>query len=478
MRLPLPRLRSLQNRLALLFVAITALAFAVVIFFFLPQLKSRLEQQRLQDLVRTTTTSAPRLEAVIGRNITGPQLDELVRAVADAATARVTLLGVQESSGTPRAQFYVISDSNAERTVPLDTALAARALALRGPGGSAATRRHETGEVAKPLFYRGRAAWIAIYTRPFTDADEVVSLVRNRLLEASGAALLVALVSGFFVARALTRRVKRLEAAARDIAVGRPATPLPVDSADELGRLTEAFNEMQLQLARVDRARKEFIANASHELRTPIFSLAGFVELLQNERLDAATREEFLDTMREQVERLQKLSVDLLDLSRLDAGSLEIEPEEVDLGELAIGVANEFRPAIAQHRTHLDLKLPQEEVEAICDRERVAQIMRILLDNALRHTPEGTNVTVSANRNNGAAEFAVADTGPGVDPAARSQLFERFYTADAARGSGLGLAIARELAERMNGSIELNSRPGRTVFTLALPIPDDGGQAA
>jgi signal transduction histidine kinase len=95
--------------------------------------------------------------------------------------------------------------------------------------------------------------------------------------------------------------------------------------------------------------------------------------------------------------------------------------------------------------------------------------MRILLDNALRHTPEGTAVTVSAEQSNGAAELTVADSGPGIDPAARSQLFERFYTADAARGSGLGLAIARELAERMEGRIELMSRPGRTVFTLALP---------
>jgi len=155
-----------------------------------------------------------------------------------------------------------------------------------------------------------------------------------------------------------------------------------------------------------------------------------------------------------------------------------VESEEVDLGELAVGVTNEFRPALVQHQTHLDLRLPDEQVEAICDRERVVQIMRILLDNALRHTPEGTDVTVSANRNNGAAEFAVADAGPGVDPAARSQVFERFYTADAARGSGLGLAIARELAERMNGTIELSSRPGQTVFTLALPIPDGGGQAA
>ena len=107
-----------------------------------------------------------------------------------------------------------------------------------------------------------------------------------------------------------------------------------MDSDDELGQLTRTFNEMQEQLRQVDVARKEFIATASHELRTPIFSLAGFVELLQDEDLDEETRREFLETMSEQVARLQKLSVDLLDLSRLDAGSIELESESVDLAEL------------------------------------------------------------------------------------------------------------------------------------------------
>jgi signal transduction histidine kinase len=109
-------------------------------------------------------------------------------------------------------------------------------------------------------------------------------------------------------------------------------------------------------------------------------------------------------------------------------------------------------------------------VDATCDRERVAQIMRILLDNALRHTPEGTPVTVTAGVVAGSAEVAVTDRGPGIDPSTVGQLFERFYTGDKARGSGLGLAIARELAERMGGRIVLDSVPGRTTFSLALPI--------
>jgi signal transduction histidine kinase len=470
-----PRLRSLQNRLALLFFAITALGFAAVIFFFLPQLQTQLQKQRLADLRRATVSKGSRLQLVIGRDIDEQHLNEYVRAVGDSANARLTVLGVQLSSTGPPL-FYPISDSNAEPLVVPDYELAARAFRLHRVTQTVSKRTHGTVEVATPLIYRGRPSWIAIYSRQ-SDAAEIVRLVRTRLLEASAVALLIAVISGFFVARALANRVSRLERAARAVAAGRQVRPLPVESDDELGRLTRAFNEMQEQLARVDRARKEFIANASHELRTPIFSLGGFVELLQDEQLDAETRDEFLRSMREQVDRLQKLAVDLLDLSRIDAGSLQLNPEEVDIGELAHAVAAEFRPAVARHRTELELELPDREIAALCDRERVAQIMRILLDNALRHTPEGTTVTVSADQQNGAAELTVADSGPGIEPAARQQVFERFYTADAVSGSGLGLAIARELAERMDGSIEVLSRPGRTVFKLELPVYRESGPA-
>ena len=144
--------------------------------------------------------------------------------------------------------------------------------------------------------------------------------MRERLLIATLAALLLALIGGYLVAQALARRVRRIEMAAAEMAEGRFIEPLPVDSRDELGQLTHTFNEMQEQLRQVDVARKEFIATASHELRTPIFSLGGFVELLQDEDLDEDTRREFLDTMSEQVARLQKLSVDLLDLSRARCG--------------------------------------------------------------------------------------------------------------------------------------------------------------
>ncbi|MEA2431623.1 MAG: hypothetical protein QOI19_2096 [Thermoleophilaceae bacterium] len=473
MKLRLRPLRSLRNRLALLFFAVTAVALAVVVFFFLPRLESQIVGQKLGELRKAAAGAAPRLEQVIGSEVTAKGVTALVRGISDRTNSRVTLLGVQQSTTRTVPRFYVITDSNESTDVQPDWGLATKAVHRRSRSSPPSAVRGAIGEVAVPLFYAGRADWVAVFSRDFGDTRQAVQLVRDRLLAASAVALVVALLGGWLVARTISRRVRALETAARNLAAGRHVEPLPVDSQDELGRLTSAFNEMQEQLSRVDRARREFIANASHELRTPIFSLGGFVELLQDEQLDQATRDEFLATMAEQVDRLQKLAVDLLDLSRLDAGSIELHAERVDLADLAGSVADEFTPAVVGHRTDLEVQLPDEPVCALCDRERAMQIMRILLDNALRHTPEGTPVTVIAGHDNGTAELAVADKGPGVAPASHTQVFERFYTADAARGSGLGLAIAKELAERMDGRITLNSRPGRTVFKLALPIAAD-----
>jgi two-component system OmpR family sensor kinase len=468
---------SIRNKLLFLFFAITAVAFSVIYFVVVPQLESNLRDQQLTDLKRAAASTAPRFAAMIGRDVPAPVVDRRVRAAAEATDSRVTLLSIQQSLVGPRGggelRFFVLSDSGEERVVPTEPALARRAVERRKvTTGFGTVRSDEVGQVAQPIDYRGEPGWVVLYSRDLTDVSETVSSVRQRVLVATGIALLVALIGGYLVAQALARRVRRLESSVKQVATGRFMDPLPVDSEDELGQLTRAFNEMQEQLRQVDVARKEFIATASHELRTPIFSLAGFVELLQDEELDDETRREFLETMNEQVARLQKLSVDLLDLSRLDAGSVELEREPVDLSELARSIVGEFRPALTEHGTELQVELPEDGVAATCDPERVAQIMRILLDNALRHTPEGTRVTVSAERHNGAAELTVADRGPGVGAGAASHVFERFYTGDAARGAGLGLAIAQELAERMQGRIRLSSHGGETTFTLQLPSPD------
>jgi two-component system, OmpR family, sensor kinase len=468
-----PRLRSVRTKLALVFFAIIAAAFGVLYFIATPQLESKLEQRQLDDMLAAAKDLRLRVDAVIGqRNIEEKELNERVREFGEATDSRVTLLGVGEDGS-----LYPWSDSRTDKHAPIDSPLAREAIDTKQSQPQiAAVRGEELAQLAQPYF-RGkkrRPIAVVLYSRDLDDVAEAVDLVRNRVLLATGLALVLALAGAFAVAHSMARRVRRLELAADEVSQGRFIDPLPVDSQDELGQLTRTFNQMQAQLQQVDVARKEFIATASHELRTPIFSLAGFVELLQDEDLDEETRREFLETMSEQVARLQKLSVDLLDLSRLDAGSVELHSEPVDLSELARSVVNEFTPAMADHGTDLELRLPDHGPEALCDPVRVAQIMRILLDNAIRHTPSGTHVTIGAARRNGSAGLSVTDRGPGLPSDSEIKVFDRFYTGDAARGAGLGLAIARELAERMHGRLAVRSAERGTAFTLELPTDGNG----
>jgi signal transduction histidine kinase len=227
---------------------------------------------------------------------------------------------------------------------------------------------------------------------------------------------------------------------------------------------------MRLRLSQLEHARREFIGNASHELRTPLFSLRGFIELLTDEDVDEATRAEFLETMRQQVDRLARLAEDLLDLTRLDAGRLHFERHPVDLAELARDLVDEFR-AVAQATGH-PLEAEAEPAEAFGDEERVRRIGRALIENALKHTPSGTPIRVrSVPTAFKTASLVIEDEGGGIADEHARHVFDRFYRADSAHasGSGLGLAIANELAEAMGGTLELHSHPGHTSFTLRLP---------
>jgi signal transduction histidine kinase len=296
-----------------------------------------------------------------------------------------------------------------------------------------------------------------------------VSVVRHRVFIAGGLAIVFALVLGYVLAGAFARRIRRLEAAAERIAAGRFDEPVIDRSEDELGQLARAFDRMRVRLSQLERARREFIGNASHELRTPLFSLRGFIELLTDEDLDEPTRREFLETMREQVDRLQRLAEDLLDLTRLDAGRMHIERRPVDLADLAQDLCDEFR-AVAVATDH-PLDLEAGEARVLGDEERIFRIGRALLENAMKHTPPGTRVHVRSR----GTSLAVVDEGPGIPAEHAAHVFDRFYRVDGARasGSGLGLAIAKELAELMGGWVELDAGGSRTRFTLVLPAFSD-----
>ncbi len=465
---------SLRNRLVLLIFAITAAAVGFVYLYVVPQLESSLTAEKLRRLEDQGAEQLPNLERALAERRTQPEVAELVRQIGQQTDSRVTLLGV--TNGEPS---FVIADSTSDSTA-IESGYAPATAAVetgRIASGVESLSGESVGTSAVPVnALDGEPAWAAVFSSPLDEVSDNVGLIQRQILIAGVIALAAALVAGFFSARALSQRLGRLRRAAEQVAEGEFTHEIPVDSQDEIGQLAMSFNEMQRRLARLDSARKQFIANASHELRTPIFSLGGFVELLEHDDPDAAAREQFVQTMRQQVERLQKLTTDLLDLSQLDADAMQINHEDVDLVEMARTIALEFRPAARQRDSKLELRSSDEPVYARCDPGRAAQITRILLDNALTHTPPGTKVTVTATQTADAAELVVGDEGGGIERRSADRVFDRFYTGDSTGGPGLGLAIARELAERMDGALQLVSERGFTAFTLRLPLSSPTGE--
>jgi signal transduction histidine kinase len=466
--------RSVGARLSLALLAVVALALCLVYLVVVPSLQHRLVNAKLNELQR----SAPRLARQLA---TYPVAQDFADDASAETAARVVVLGVF-SSQPPLLSIQ--ADSRQGAPAPDSSAIQNDKVALRSALGRKRAHGtvHRLGQQYAEVAVPGRGSnSTLLFSAPLHGALEDVNLVERRLVIAGLVALAAALAIGYAAARVFARRIRRLERAAERIAAGHFDEPVADDSRDELGELSRAFDRMRIQLAGLDRARREFVANASHELRTPLFSLGGFIELLEDEELDEPTRREFLETMADQVQRLTKLAEDLLDLSKLDAGRLHVDSEPFDLASIATSAVHEFAGVArsSEHRLTLD---PNGSAQARGDEQRALQIVRILLDNALSHTPRGTRIRVAAGGRNGKAIVEVADEGPGIPVEDQRALFERFYRGRStkASGSGLGLAIARELAELMNGRIELESDPGRTVLTLVLPAdrePDDRATA-
>jgi signal transduction histidine kinase len=227
--------------------------------------------------------------------------------------------------------------------------------------------------------------------------------------------------------------------------------------------------------AKLERARRDFIANASHEFKTPLFSLAGFLELLDEGSLSTDEQHEFLQLMQQQVDRLRNLAVSMLDLSRVEAGSIELVPANVDLAGLARSVLDEFQAQAQAKELSLSVANGGEAVTAWCDEERLAQVLRALVDNAVKFSSQGGTVSVAVDDGDAStAALVVTDTGPGIADEDLPKLFERFHRGRHERastsGAGLGLSIARELTELMGGVLTAESLHQRgATFTIRLP---------
>ncbi len=304
-----------------------------------------------------------------------------------------------------------------------------------------------------------------------------INRLYNTLLIASIGAVLVSAFLGVLLARSLTHTLRELTTATRKVAQGDLDQQVPVRSKDELGELASSFNQMSEDLLKSRHLRRQMTADIAHELRTPLTVILGHTEALSEGQLPPDP--ETFNIIYDETKRLNRLVEDLRMLSLSDAGELQLNYQEI-LPEELLERAMSIREQEAQSKNIQLLVEISDELPAVrVDPDRMIQVLVNLLDNALRYTPPGGKIRLSANPGLGFVEITVKDNGPGIPAENLEHLFERFYRADNSRqrdsgGSGLGLAIAKSLVEHQGGQIRVESKAGEgSTFVIQLPAQAD-----
>ena len=478
----LGRVFGLRPRLLAALLLSSAVTLAVAALGLLSPLEHRLRVDGEATVFSAIAASRAELGDIGVDRATGlPNRDELAAAVAllrrRAGGAQVNVLD--------RRLTTIYAPTNQDLNVPTYYAQVRRALSTRR---GVHTLTGDQLVVAAPIrIGDGGATYGVVLVRRLQYVSSAVGVVRSAFIEAAAAGLGIALLLGIALTTTLLRRLERLRDATRDLARRGLDTPLPVDEhRDEIGELSRAFAGMQVRLRHQEQARRAFVATASHELRTPLASLDGTLELLEDDlapqRLDLEDARERTLRAREQSRRLSHLASDLLDLSRMEA-DVEMRSEPVELGELCRAVAAEFENRARERDVDVQVVPAGGACWADCDPGAVARIVRILLDNAIDVAPAGSSIRMEPSTDGIHSQATISDSGPGVPESERERIFERFQrgsTTGGRSGFGLGLAIGRELAARMNGSLELLQTPADqrgARFALRLPAARVGETA-
>jgi two-component system OmpR family sensor kinase len=330
-----------------------------------------------------------------------------------------------------------------------------------------------------------RLVYVALLASPRRGLGTVVKDVVKRFLQAGLVTLVISIILALLIARSIAKPLQHMTTATEEIARGNYDQALDITSPDEVGRLAASFNTMTREVNASRQAQRDFVANVSHELKTPLTSIQGFSQaILDGTADDEVSRYQAMEIISNEANRMSRLVDELLDLARIESGQIKMQREPVDLAKVIEACVEKFTLQAREGNRELVLDTPALPL-VTGDKDRLAQVFTNLLANALEHTPPAGKVMIKAQEarqtrkkadTGSTVEVTVTDTGPGIPPEDLTHIFERFYQVDKSRagkdrGVGLGLTIVKQIIEAHKGTINVESvRDLGTKFTISLPI--------
>ncbi len=451
---------SLRSRLWLSYaLVITVALLAVIVVLFVYLLRNPiLYRETLQRLRNAQTQLSTNPRELL-------QDTAKLREIAEAHNARILIFDLTEA---------VIFDSNPEQPAipfPRNTFVNRNSQFVTDAQGGKwlqTKSRLPNGNMIIVAAPRPATKFLNIF------ADELLTPI----LQGGFIALLLSLVLAFIISRSVADPLQQVVIAARNYPQSADAESVLSHGPREVQELTQAFNSMIRRVNDSQKSQRDFVANVSHELKTPLTSIQGFAQAILDNTADSPdARKQAAQIIYDEAGRMHRMALDLLDLARLEAGTADLNISAVDAGALLRGIAEKFSLQAQKVNVNLRVDVPDDLPALLGDGDRLAQVFTNLVDNALKFTPANGQVTLSAKFAGGWLEFEVTDSGVGVESEALPRLIDRFYQVDPSRarneshGAGLGLAIAREIVQAHGGKIGVRSSAGHgTTFTIRLPL--------
>lgn len=335
--------------------------------------------------------------------------------------------------------------------------------------------------VIEPVEDKNRVIGGVIVYSPIIGITQTMTKIRNLFLYSAVVSLLFSTVVVYFLSKYVTGPLQDINRVAQQLACGRLAERVNIKQKDEIGDLAEAFNYMAGQIENQEKMRREFVADVSHELRSPLTNIQGFIEaMMDGKDKTVEDRSRYLGIIHRETLRLSRLVNELLDLARFDAGTAVIDRRPINLIEVILNSINKVNPFLQEKDLSLVLNNSETNLSVIvnANQDRIEQVVTNLLDNAIRYAPPGSQIQINVQLENGRAAVTVADQGDGIPAEDIHWIWERFYKVDKSRsrtigGTGLGLAIVKKIVESFGGSVRAASAKGQgTEVGFDLPVFD------
>lgn len=461
--------KSIYFRLVATYLTLFLVIVVIISFFSTTLFYKEFTNQTEDNLINAAVKTNSLMERYYNNEISKSELTAWIDAMGYISNIRIYILNPDASILQQISQNDELS-VNDQLRADIKTAMTGEKV-IRMTSVSLEPDSEEVVYIAMPLEYNNNIGGVIMIFTPFTEMNQ---LLREAIFTIFTVVIIVILIGTIAILRVsinISNPIKQISEYAKSIGKGIDVPDVVIDTEDEIAMLGNSFNEMKKEIVATEQMRKEIVANVSHELRTPLTSIIGFIKGILDGVISKEDEEKYLRIAYDEANRLKDLTKDIVDVAKLESGSVKLNKEKFVLNELVHDVYIELEEMVKEKNLDFILKEKQKAISVNADKAKIRQVLINILNNSLKFTEQGS-ISINLDMHQGKARIKVIDTGAGIQKDKIQYLFNKFFTAndygDATAGAGLGLNIVKTIIDMHEGEIKIESEQGKGTTVIIM----------